>query len=219
MKTDSWVGSVLWGRIGGAVLVLAAFVMQGLGVDFSAEDQQQTFGIVESVLASVGTLLVLISKYREKVKEKDVQPASVSRSGQASLGAIVLAPWIGVFILVAALLMAPFIIGGCAGQTAVEQISQQTSSPLTLSKAAYIDASDIYIDAGNSYADYKSILEESNPKLAADVKKKFTEANEALDKWGAFLILGDPTFDESETFKELRLLIIQAIAEAEAKRK
>lgn len=109
------------------------------------------------------------------------------------------------------------MLAGCGGQTATQQIMQQTSDPLTLAKAAYIDASQLYIDAATAYAPYKPILEKSNPAMAADVIAKLRDANRTLDQWRGYLSLGIPGGTDTTTFKELRLLIIMAIAEAEGK--
>jgi hypothetical protein len=76
MKTDSWIGSMVWGRIGGAALVMLAFVLQSFGVDFGVEDQAKTFEAINGVLASVGTVLVVVSKWREQRKKTKAQSGS-----------------------------------------------------------------------------------------------------------------------------------------------
>jgi len=69
-KTDPWVDSVLWGRIGGAALVLTAFILQGKGIVLGEDERQAAFGAVESVLAAAGVIMAIVSKYRQKAKPK-----------------------------------------------------------------------------------------------------------------------------------------------------
>ena len=137
LKTDPWIGSVLWGRIGGAALVLTAFILQGRGIEFGPDDQQAAFGAVESALAAAGVLMAIVSKYRQKAKKK--------QTGQA--GAIVLP-------LVLALLVAGAVavsFCGCApNQTATSQIMSETTDPHAIARAVYLDARTWYNAAQQS---------------------------------------------------------------------
>lgn len=122
------------------------------------------------------------------------------------------------FLTAIASVLAIAILGGCAGQTATEQIKSQTGDPIAIMKAAYIDASDIYINAASSYAPYRKILEKSNPDLAAKIKEQFIRANAILDEWRQNILLNIIYAPEDATLKELRMMVINAIAEMEAKR-
>lgn len=68
MSTDTWVASAVWGRVGAAVLALAAFILGLLGYNLSAEDQEAAYGLISSVLAGIAGVLALVSKIREGKK-------------------------------------------------------------------------------------------------------------------------------------------------------
>ena len=67
-EKDSWTVSLIWGRIGAAVLGLAAFVLSYLGYNVAVEDTQATYELVAGILAGVGGILAIISKVRENKK-------------------------------------------------------------------------------------------------------------------------------------------------------
>jgi len=193
-KPDPWIGSVLWGRIGGAALVLTAFILQGRGIEFGPDDQQAAFGAVESALAAAGVLMAIVSKYRQKAKAK--------QAGQA--GAIALP-------LVLALLVACAVVVsvcGCApNQTATGQIMSQTADPHAIARAVYLDARTWYNEAQQSFLD-------SQASLAIEQRRRFNalldDAGRALDLWGATLALGrDDTFDR-EAFRKAKNQLIDA---------
>jgi len=193
-KTDPWIGSVLWGRIGGAALVLTAFILQGRGIEFGPDDQQAAFGAVESALAAAGVLMAIVSKYRQKAKAK--------QTGQA--GAIALP-------LVLALLVAGAVAVSfcdCApNQTATSQIMSETSDPHAIAKAVYLDARTWYNEAQQSFIDGQA-------SLAIEQRRRFNalldDAGRALDLWGATLALGrDDTF-EREAFRKGKNQLIDA---------
>jgi ABC-type nickel/cobalt efflux system permease component RcnA len=71
MKTDSFAASLIWGRIGAAILALMAFGLTMLGVDFSAADQATVFEIVSGILAGIAGVLAIISKLREQRRQKN----------------------------------------------------------------------------------------------------------------------------------------------------
>ena len=70
MQTDSWIGSLLWGRVGAAVLTLLAVVLGSFGVEFGQEDQQSVFTTIAGLLASVGAVMAILSKWKEQYKSK-----------------------------------------------------------------------------------------------------------------------------------------------------
>ena len=70
MKTDSWIGSLLWGRVGAAVLTLLAVLLGSFGIEFGAEEQQTVFATIAGLLASVGAVMAVISKWKEQYKSK-----------------------------------------------------------------------------------------------------------------------------------------------------
>lgn len=69
MKTDSITASVFWGRIGGAVLCLVGVVLSGLGIEFGTEEQKTVFDHIDKLLVTVGALMAIVSKVREKMRE------------------------------------------------------------------------------------------------------------------------------------------------------
>ncbi|WP_054030984.1 hypothetical protein [Desulfatitalea tepidiphila] len=193
-KTDPWIGSVLWGRIGGTALVLTAFILQGRGIEFGPDDQQAAFGAVESVLAAAGVLMAIVSKYRQKAKAK--------KTGQA--GAIALP-------LVLALLVAGAValsFCGCApNQTATSQIMSETSHPHAIAKAVYLDARTWYNQAQQGFID-------SQASLAIDQRRRFNalldDVGRALDLWGATLALSRVDTFEREAFRKAKNQLIDA---------
>jgi len=62
---DSWPASLIWGRIGAAVLGLAAFVLGYYGYNVGVEDTEAAYELVAGILAGIGGILALISKIRE----------------------------------------------------------------------------------------------------------------------------------------------------------
>lgn len=68
---DPTILSLLWGRIGAAVLALAAFGLGLLGYSLTAEDQAGLSGIITTALTGVAGLLAIISKVRESKKAKE----------------------------------------------------------------------------------------------------------------------------------------------------
>jgi uncharacterized membrane protein len=66
MKKDSFVASLVWGRIGAALLCMAAFILTMFGIDFSAEEQANLNELVTGILAGIAGVLAIISKLREK---------------------------------------------------------------------------------------------------------------------------------------------------------
>ena len=67
-KQDSSTVSLLWGRIGAAVLLLTSVALQGFGYTFGAEDQAAVYDAISSILAAGALIQVVISKVRESRK-------------------------------------------------------------------------------------------------------------------------------------------------------
>jgi len=67
-EKDSWIVSVVWGRIGAGALALGAFVLGLVGYTLSPEDQQTALALVTALIAGVGGMLAIISKVRESKK-------------------------------------------------------------------------------------------------------------------------------------------------------
>lgn len=65
---DPTAVSLIWGRIGAAVLALAAFLLGIFGYSLSAEDQSGLVNVISSILAGGAGLLAIISKVREGKK-------------------------------------------------------------------------------------------------------------------------------------------------------
>jgi len=63
---DSWIASLVWGRIGAAVLVLVAAGLNLFGYSVSPEETTAAYELIAGILAGVGGILTLISKIRER---------------------------------------------------------------------------------------------------------------------------------------------------------
>ena len=70
-KKDKWIASMVWGRIGAAVLCLAAFFLGIFGYSVTPEDLETTEALIASILAGVGGALAIVSKIRESKKTED----------------------------------------------------------------------------------------------------------------------------------------------------
>jgi ABC-type nickel/cobalt efflux system permease component RcnA len=67
-NTDGFIASLIWGRIGVAVLCLIAFALSTFGIDFGMEDQATVNETVSGILAGVAGLLAIFSKIKEQIK-------------------------------------------------------------------------------------------------------------------------------------------------------
>ena len=67
-EKDSFTISLLWGRVGAAVLGLAAFVLGIWGYSLSAEEQSNAVELIAGLIAGAGGILALVSKVRESKK-------------------------------------------------------------------------------------------------------------------------------------------------------
>lgn len=63
--------SLIWGRVGAAVLALVAFGLGMIGYTISAEDQASLSNIITTILAGLAGLLAIVSKVRESKKAKE----------------------------------------------------------------------------------------------------------------------------------------------------
>lgn len=67
---DTWVGSLIWGRVGGGILALSGAILGAYGFEFGAEDQEALYTIVSGSLSSIGAIMAIISKMREQRRGK-----------------------------------------------------------------------------------------------------------------------------------------------------
>ena len=74
---DSLQASLLWGRTGGAVLVLAGVALSYWGIEFGAEDQEQAYNGVALILSTIGGLMALVSKLRERNRDNKEAKSNV----------------------------------------------------------------------------------------------------------------------------------------------
>jgi membrane protein YdbS with pleckstrin-like domain len=70
-QKDSNAVSLLWGRIGAAILLLLSVALGSFGYTFAEEDQVAVYEAVSTVLASVAFFQVVISKVRESGRTKE----------------------------------------------------------------------------------------------------------------------------------------------------
>jgi hypothetical protein len=193
MKTDSWIGSAFWGRIGGSLLVLGAFLLQLFGVDFSAEDQATAYEAISGILAGVGMVLVIISKWREQLKaakdrvqaEAGAQPAKAgSQAGSASAMLLTI-------LLAGIVAFGGVLTLGCAGaKPYTAQIKDQGGTPIQVASAAYADALKWYNDAQAAFTERVKALPpaaRNDPKVVRrmiQINDIFVRAGKVLDTWG-----------------------------------
>jgi hypothetical protein len=69
MKTDTIAASLLWGRIGGAVLCLIGVGLNSFGVEFGPDEQQSVFNHIDTILITIGALMAAASKVREQLRK------------------------------------------------------------------------------------------------------------------------------------------------------
>jgi len=69
-EKDSLGASLIWGRIGAAVLAGIALLLGIFGYTFSPEDQASTTTLIAGLIAGIGGVMALISKIRESGKVK-----------------------------------------------------------------------------------------------------------------------------------------------------
>jgi membrane protein YdbS with pleckstrin-like domain len=70
-QKDSNTVSLLWGRIGAAILLLISVALGSFGYTFAEEDQVAVYEAISTILASIAFFQVLISKIRESGKAKE----------------------------------------------------------------------------------------------------------------------------------------------------
>lgn len=68
---DPTIISVLWGRVGAAILALVAFGLGLLGYTLTPEDQAGLTTTISTILAGVAGVLAIVSKVRESKKAKE----------------------------------------------------------------------------------------------------------------------------------------------------
>jgi uncharacterized membrane protein len=67
---DSWKVSLVWGRVGAAVMAIVAMLLGFFGYQMGAEEQSQVVELGTSILAGLAGVLALVSKIREGIKAK-----------------------------------------------------------------------------------------------------------------------------------------------------
>lgn len=65
-KTDSLAASLIWGRIGAAVLALVAFILGLFGYSMSADEQAAAVSLIGAIITAIAGALALVSKIRER---------------------------------------------------------------------------------------------------------------------------------------------------------
>jgi len=60
--------SIVWGRVGAAVLILASVVLSAFGYVYDVDAQASTFEAVSAALGALGAVLAIVSKVREGKK-------------------------------------------------------------------------------------------------------------------------------------------------------
>lgn len=99
-------------------------------------------------------------------------------------------------------------------QSAVSQVSSETSNPLIIAKAAYFDAISAYVIMAKTMLPYNQKILKSNPELHDEIIQGFTEANEVLEIWKKNLDAGDYLTITVSDFESLRGPLSIKIAEA-----
>jgi hypothetical protein len=199
-KPDSFQASLIWGRIGAAVLCLTAFVLSTFGIDFTPGEQVEANETMTGILAGVAGMMALVSKLREKKRTDDAGKASVAMMAT---------------VLALALVVAGFATGCAPNQSATQQMIEQTNDAGKLAKAAYYDVAGIYTETAKTYLRYKPILVEKHPKIDKKVKDLVNEMKKALDDWKLMTDATEKLFAidaGSEDFHNMRREILFELA-------
>lgn len=102
--------------------------------------------------------------------------------------------------------------------SASQQITKETNDPFIIARAAYADALDAYITAGNAYLPHKDYLERSNPELAEQILNNLREMRRILKDWKRFTDWGElPPSGDMDKFHSYRKIILQIILDMEDK--
>ncbi len=70
-KADSFKASLVWGRIGAAVMALLAFILGFFGFTLAPDDQASLVDLGAAFLAGIAGVMAIVSKLREKKKAED----------------------------------------------------------------------------------------------------------------------------------------------------
>ena len=104
--------------------------------------------------------------------------------------------------------------------TATEQIAEQTTNPIIISRAAYADALDAYLNMGNSYLKYKDLVEKNDPDLNLQVLKYFKEMSDTLNYWRDLNMIGQiPDTNDISNLDAIRSILLKVILELDGEYK
>lgn len=97
---------------------------------------------------------------------------------------------------------------GCANnQTATQQIMSETSDPLAITRAVYLDARRWYNDAQQTFIDSRAALSDEKQRQYNDL---LDDIGLALDVWGDSLALGKLYDLDKEEFRKAKNKLIDA---------
>jgi uncharacterized membrane protein YidH (DUF202 family) len=172
--SDTWIGSLLWGRVGAAILTLAAVVLAGFGIEFGADTQSEVYGAISAVLAGIGAVMAVVSKLREKHREK-----AMGQSGQSAVLIVYL-----MMAIMAIVLASGIMLAGCAPhQSATQQLREQTDDSAIIALGTYADALEAYITAQELYLPNQEYIKATRPELDNEIIKHFREARRVRTLW------------------------------------
>jgi hypothetical protein len=142
MKSDSWIGSLLWGRVGGALLVFIAFGLSLIGIEFSTEEQKQAFDAVQMAMAGVGVIMAFVSKWRESKK---------SQSGNASIGLILAVAGISLMVMMSGCANSGKLIDNSYKSLAIGKETYTSTMEILKTLDLSLDAKDKAVTWGTLY--------------------------------------------------------------------
>lgn len=140
-------------------------------------------------------------------------PVKPSPDDQWNLkGSVRLPLLIGLFLLCVSIVS----FSGCAPkQSALLQMQQQSSDPVKLAKAAYLDMLSLYINTGRIFLKYKGRIETERPEAVYKIKIILNKMKNKLDAWKELSGLARlaQIEDGSEEFHALRRQLLFELAD------
>lgn len=180
-QPDSFKASLIWGRIGAAVLCMVAFVLQTFGIDFSPGDQAGANETITGIIAGIAGLMALVSKLREK--------KGVGNTGKIDMVAVA-----GVSVIAATIAISFILLNGCASLDG---------------KRAYLAADKEYTQTLERYNQHYAVADPvTRASWKENIDPFFVKGNDALIIWK--MALADPSSQEDPAAAEERYMRIKS---------
>ena len=79
---DTVTMSLLWGRLGAAILCILSFILSTFGIDFSLSDQDHMDTTIAGILAGASAIMSCVSKWREQARAKEALTAKEDQTSE-----------------------------------------------------------------------------------------------------------------------------------------